>query len=343
MQTILLVLVVATRKKLNRAPMQTLIKYLEAHPKLCVLQLDEVGMNQQPVEEWPIAHVFLPLVSEKFPLERALSYATLRCPLVVNDLNAHVTLRDRIATRQLLRLRGIPVANGVIFDGDAGDCRVLRGDTLFVYTNTGLLRGSVRKPFVEKPADAENHEVFIYYPGKKGARRLHRKVGDSSSQYLPNVFHVRSGNAYVYEQFHAPVMCADVKVYSAGNYFYAEARKAPHIDGHVERDEMGLEKRTRVKLSDMEMVICQRVTESFGQFLNGFDLLRTKDGRTFVIDVNGWSFVKRANEFAPNCASKLIAHILAINNCRVNRYAFHRPCIDSKKSNNEPPSPTPAA
>ncbi len=323
--------------------MQTLVSHLQAHPRLCVMQLDEVGMNE-PVEQWPIAHVFLPLVSDKFPLERALAYVTLRCPLVVNDLSAHATLRDRIATRQVLRLRGIPVANGVVYDGDAGDCRVLRGDTLFVYTSTGMLRGSVRKPFVEKPADAEDHEVFIYYAGKKGARRLHRKVGDSSSQYLPNVFDVRKGPAYVYEQFHHPAMCADVKVYSAGNYFYAEARKAPHIDGHVERDEAGLEKRTRVKLTDMEKAICQGVVESFGQFMNGFDLLRTKDGRTFVIDVNGWSFVKRTTEFAPNCAAKLIAYIFSahtLNTKRVPR-SFRRSRIESSSTSQTEP-PTPAA
>lgn len=174
------------------------------------------------------------------------------------------------------------------------------------------------KPFVEKPADADDHDVFIYYPGG-GARRLHRKIGNVSSVYLEGRTEIRGGgdgnsedglNSFVYEKFHAPAMCADVKVYAAGDYFYAEARKAPHIDGRVERDENGLEIRTRVQLTREELRISKRVVDAFGQFMNGFDLLRTKDGETFVIDVNGWSFVKRANEFAPRCASKLIAFIL---------------------------------
>lgn len=303
-----------------------------------VIQLDENDMKQA-VEEWPIAQVIVPLVSEKFPLDRALSYVRLRRPMVVNDLSAHITLRDRIATREMLMLAGIPVAKGIIYDSEMGDRRVLKGDVLMIYTRTGELRGKIRKPFVEKPADAENHEIYIYYASEGGARRLHRKVGDKSSQYLPNVKEVRKGTAYVYEEFHLPAMCSDVKVYGAGNYFYAESRKAPHIDGKVERDDSGLEIRAKVKLTYEEKLICQGVYKSFGQFMNGFDLLRTIDGKTFVIDVNGWSFVKRPCEFAPKCASKLIAHIFnyhSIHSRHINRLSFPSNCIESS---HEPPTP----
>lgn len=291
--------------------MQALLAHLKDHKALRVIEFDHFDMLDTPIDRWPRANVLIPLVSTGFPIELANQYASLRAPVVVNDLAAHTTLRDRILTRLMLKQNNVPVATGVVYDADAGDRRLLIGDQLRVYTADGSLRGVVMKPFVEKPADADDHDVFIYYRGG-GARRLHRKIGNVSSEYLPGRTEIRDeDNSFVYERFHAPAMCADVKVYAAGrDYFYAEARKAPHIDGRVERDDKGLEIRTRVHLTREELRISKRVVDAFGQFMNGFDLLRTKEGSTFVIDVNGWSFVKRGNEFAPNCASKLIAFIL---------------------------------
>lgn len=311
------VLVCAMGKKLARRPMQNLLSHLRAHHQLRVISIDEHTMDLD-VELWPKANVLVPLVSNGFPLERAHKYATLRRAFVVNDLELAYTLRDRAATRSALRLHRLPVADGVIYRPDAGDRRVVRasGAQVLIYTRHGLLRGAVQAPYVEKPADADNHEVIIYYGPGRGSRRLHRKVGNRSSERISDDIPLRNSGAFVYEQFHEPDMCADVKVYAAGDYFYAEARKAPHIDGVVERDAAGLEKRTRVVLTPNELRICERVVSAFGQFMNGFDLLRTKDGRTFVIDVNGWSFVKRSNEWGPNSAEKLIEFILRTSGTR---------------------------
>ena len=74
------------------------------------------------------------------------------------------------------------------------------GDTVF------------HKPFVEKPLDAEDHSVFIYYPTSAGggSQRLFRKIGSRSSVYSRQSC-VRRTGSYIYEDF-VPTDGTDVKV-----------------------------------------------------------------------------------------------------------------------------------
>lgn len=120
---------------------------------------------------------------------------------------------------------------------------------------------------------------------------------------------MRPAGNYIYEQFYEPEQCADVKVYAVGDYFYAEARKAPHIDGIVDRDQRGLERRESVILSESELAICRKATAAFDQFVLGFDLLRGPADHRFVIDVNGWSLVKNSEEYAVQSGKLLARHI----------------------------------
>jgi inositol hexakisphosphate/diphosphoinositol-pentakisphosphate kinase len=73
------------------------------------------------------------------------------------------------------------------------------------------------QPFVEKPVDADDHNIYIYYPRAAGggSKRLFRKVGDKSSEFYPDVHAVRRDGSYIYEEF-MPTGGTDVKVYAVG-------------------------------------------------------------------------------------------------------------------------------
>ena len=85
----------------------------------------------------------------------------------------------------------------------------------------------MRKPFVEKPFDAENHNIHIYYPKSKGGgvKKLFRKVGNESSKFYPDENDIRLNGNFIYEEF-LPTDGFDIKVYTIGPD-YAHAGNLP--------------------------------------------------------------------------------------------------------------------
>lgn len=112
---------------------------------------------------------------------------------------------------------------------------------------------------MEKPFDAENHNINIYYSISDGGgcKMLFRKVDNKSSIYDKSINTVRKDDNFIYEEF-LPTNGFDIKVYTVGPFYtHAEARKSPTLDGKVQRTLEGKEERYPVSLTPKEKLIAK--------------------------------------------------------------------------------------
>ncbi|KAL8682843.1 MAG: hypothetical protein Q9186_001172 [Xanthomendoza sp. 1 TL-2023] len=303
---------------------------------------DKVILDED-VENWPLCDFLISFFSDGFPLDKAIAYAKLRKPFTINDIPMQKILWDRRICLRVLDCMGVPTPNRLEVSRDGGPrlesaelathVRRLSGVTLEgPEDGTGggtpqsqevrMIEGGdtlvvdgkrLSKPFVEKPISGEDHNVRIYFPKTHesggGGRKLFRKIGNKSSEWDPNMTVPRAvieeGSSYIYEQFLHVNNAEDIKAYTVGRAFcHAETRKSPVVDGVVQRNTHGKEIRYVTRLNPDEQSMAARITDGFGQRVCGFDLLRV-GGTSFVIDVNGWSFVKDNKEYYDDCAKIL--------------------------------------
>ncbi|KAF3443186.1 hypothetical protein FNV43_RR12867 [Rhamnella rubrinervis] len=275
------------------APMGQILERLQAFGEFEIIYFGDKCIIEDPIERWPVCDCLIAFYSTGYPLDKAKAYASLRKPFLVNELSCNTCfMTEGRCMRYALVNREVPYQELDYF--------VEEEDFVEVHGNRFW------KPFVEKPVHGDDHRIMIYYPSSAGGgmKELFRKVGNRSSEFRPEVRRVRREGSYIYEEF-MPTGGTDVKVYTVGpEYAHAEARKSPVVDGVVMRNPDGKEVRYPVLLTPTEKQMAREVCMAFRQSVCGFDLLRC-EGRSYVCDVNGWSFVKNSYKYYDDAACVL--------------------------------------
>ncbi|KAI8981528.1 histidine phosphatase superfamily-domain-containing protein [Pilobolus umbonatus] len=321
----------AMDKKARSKPMRYILNRMLAYGDFEVVIFGDKTIIDEDVENWPGCDFLICFFSSGFPLEKAIQYVKLRRPFIVNDVYMQSLLWDRRTILAVLDAVGVPTPPRLVISRDGGvsvdpqaaiafeqnmgmDIYSILGNYLnntknFLITEEGIRVDSafLPKPFLEKPVNSEDHNINIYYSKEAGSggRRLFRKVGNKSSEFDPDLKMPASEGSYIYESMLITENSEDVKVYTVGpTYIHAETRKSPTVDGLVKRNTEGKEIRYVAELTREEKAIAAKVSKAFGQMVCGFDLLRVK-GKSYVIDVNGWSFVKGNDHYYDQCARLL--------------------------------------
>lgn len=160
----------AMAKKVNSKPMEAILSRLKNYNYFDIIIFEQDVILKSPITEWPKCDCLISFYSKDFPLKKAQEYANLYNPFLINDLDKQWDIMDRIKVYQTLKEAGIEQPRYAIKTPEAEFSE--QEDQIEI-------NGQVfSKPFVEKPINADDHNIYIYFPSSAGggSQRLFRKV-----------------------------------------------------------------------------------------------------------------------------------------------------------------------
>ncbi|XP_016135259.1 inositol hexakisphosphate and diphosphoinositol-pentakisphosphate kinase 1-like [Sinocyclocheilus grahami] len=105
-------------KKSKSKPMTEILERLCKFEYITVVIFPEEVILGEPVEKWPLGDCLISFPSKGFPLDKAVSYAKLRNPLLINDLNMQYFIQDRREVYRILQEEGIDLPRYAVLNRD---------------------------------------------------------------------------------------------------------------------------------------------------------------------------------------------------------------------------------
>ncbi|XP_006810985.2 inositol hexakisphosphate and diphosphoinositol-pentakisphosphate kinase 2-like, partial [Neolamprologus brichardi] len=105
-------------KKSKSKPMTQILERLCRFEYITVVIFPEDVILNEPVDKWPLCDCLISFHSKGFPLDKAVSYAKLRNPLLINDLNMQYYIQDRREVYRILQEEGIDLPRYAVLNRD---------------------------------------------------------------------------------------------------------------------------------------------------------------------------------------------------------------------------------
>jgi hypothetical protein len=163
-------LILPKDKKARSKPMKEIIARFPEDIFEIIIFGDNCILHQ-PIESWPVVECLIAFYSNGYPLAKAIEYVDRVQPFLINDLKTQYILQNRKSvyevvcpsspsldppSPQVLQSCHIPVPPHIYVQRSADmDENVIEEYDEYIVINGAQLK----KPFVEKPVDADDHNV----------------------------------------------------------------------------------------------------------------------------------------------------------------------------------------
>lgn len=164
--------VCAMAKKVKSKPMEAILTRLASYNYFEIIVFDQDVILNSPITDWPRCDCLISFYSKDFPLKKTQEYTKLYNPFLINDLDKQWDIMDRIKVYQALKEAGIEQPRYAIKTEKMNENFSEQEDQIEINGQIFV------KPFVEKPINADDHNIYIYFPSSVGggSQRLFRKV-----------------------------------------------------------------------------------------------------------------------------------------------------------------------